>query len=307
MAASELRIVVLVNDTPAGRGLLAGLVQRGVAVAGAIVETAFELRYCYRGRTSLGRLAETPLALARSLWRRARARRLLASHLGAGTSRLLTTRRDDEKAQRFVAALGTDVLVLAGVGLVGRELLAIPRLGSLNAHPGLVPWVRGNGAVCNAILRGVAVGASCHRVDPGIDTGPVISRRLLPVRGSETLELLEERAVALGTALLVDVVADAVERRALPEGRVQRERYPLCRWQDAQGRAAAAELLAAGRASELYHRWKPLCRTPESDELLDVIPPESVPPVAVAPSRSHPPQPVSEPATVPSATRVRPL
>lgn len=288
MPASELRIVVLMNHTRAGHGLLAGLAQRGISVAGVIIETACELRSCHRARTPLGRLAETPLALARSIRRRIRAHRLISSHLGADTIRLLTGRRDSEEARRFVADLRTDLLILAGVGLVSRELLEIPRLGTLNAHPGLVPWVRGNGAVCNAILRGVAIGASCHRVDPGIDTGPVIARRLLPIRGDETLEVLEERAVELGTALLVDVVADAVERQSLPEGRVQHDRYPLCRWQDAHGRAAAAELLAAGRASELYHRWKSLCRTPESDDLLPAIRRESVPPIAVAPSRSDP-------------------
>lgn len=286
MPASELRIVVLMNDTRGGRGLLAGLAERGISVAGVIIEAPFELRYCYRAGTSLGRLAETPLALARSIRRRIRAHRLLASRLRADTIRLLTGRRDSEEARRFVADLRTDILVLAGVGLVSRELLAIPRLGALNAHPGLVPWVRGNGAVCNAILRGVAVGASCHRVDAGIDTGPVISRRLLPIRGGETLEVLEGRAVDLATALLVEMVAEAFATRSLPEGRVQHDRYPLCRWQDAQGRAAAAQLLAAGAGLELYRRWKPLCRAPESDDVLDALPRESVPPIAVAPLRS---------------------
>lgn len=288
MAARKLRIVVLMSDTRAGRGILAGLARRGVAISGVIIETAFELRYCYRRRTFFGRLMEVPLALARSIWRRFRAHRLLAAHLGGGTRRLLATRRDDERAQRFVAELGTDVLVLAGVGLVGRELLAIPRLGTLNAHPGLVPWVRGNGAVCNAILRGVAIGASCHRVDPGIDTGPVISRRLLAVHGGETLEMLEERAVELGSALLVDAVTDVVEKQSLPDGRLQRDRFPLCRWQDARGRAAAAEGVAAGRAVDLYRRWKPLCRAPETDDLLDLIPRESVPQIAVEPLRFDP-------------------
>ena len=280
------------NDTRAGRGILTGLGRRGISPVGVIIETACELRYCYRSRTPHRRLLETPVALARSVWRRIRAHRLLASHLGAGTKRLLTTHRDSEKTRRFVSNIGTDILILAGVGLVGRELLEIPRLGSLNAHPGLVPWVRGNGAVCNAILRGVAIGASCHRVDPGIDTGPVISRRLLQIRGDETLEVLEVSAVALGTALLLDVVAEAVEKRSLPGGRPQSDRYPLCRWQDAQGRAVAAELLAAGRALQLYNCWKPLCRHPGSDELPETIPRASVPPISVAPLRSDPLQSV---------------
>ena len=288
MPPAELRIVVLLNDTRPGRGVLAGLAQRGIRVAGVIIESDCELRHCYRATTSLGRLAETPLALARSVWRRLRAQRFLTRHLGRGTRRLLSARRDNERARRFVADLGTDVLVLAGVGLVGRELLAIPRLGTLNSHPGLVPWVRGNGAVCNAILRGVAIGATCHRVDPGIDTGPVISRRLLPVRGGETLEDLEARAVELATSLLLDVVSHAAAKRSLPEGMAQQDRYPLGRWQDARGRAAAAERLAAGRAAELYSQWKAWCRTPDSDELRDAIPGESVPPIAPSATRARP-------------------
>lgn len=276
------------NDSRAGRGLLAGLATRGIAVAGVVIEASCELRYCYRARTPLGRLAETPVALGRSIRRRFRAHGLLSSYLGRGTPRVLVTRRDGERARRFVADLATDVLVLAGVGLVGRELLAVPRGGTLNSHPGLVPWVRGNGAVANAILRDVAIGATCHRVDPGIDTGPVISRRLLPIGGDETLEVLEARAVQLATELLLDVVATTVANCLLPEGTPQRERYPLCRWQDAHGRAAAAELLAAGKAAELYARWKALCRAADSDDLLDAIPRESVPPIAVAPLRSDP-------------------
>ena len=179
------------------------------------------------------------------------------------------------------------MLVIAGVGLVSAEMLAIPRLGSLNSHPGLVPWVRGNGAVCNAILRGVAIGATCHRVDAGIDTGPVIARRLLAVHGGETLEELERRAVELAVALMLDVVAGAATSGALPAGLVQRERYPLCRWRDSAGRAAAAELLAAGRAKALHERWKRLCRGADTDDLRDEIDPGEVPPIEVAPLRSN--------------------
>ncbi len=285
MHVSAFRIVVLMNDSNPGRQILAGLAERGITPVGVIFESPHELRYCRRARSPLGRFAETPLACARSVWRRIRARRLLASHVPRGTRRLVTASRNNEKTIRFVSEVGTDLLVLAGVGLVSRDVLASPRYGCLNAHPGLVPWVRGNGAVSNAILRGVAVGASCHWVDAGIDTGAVIARRLLAIRGGEALELLEQQAVHLASRLMLDVLSAAVLGGGLPLGNTQQQKFPLCHWQDARGRAVAAELLLAGRALELYARWGSLCK-PGTDDLPDDISSANVPEMHSAPSGS---------------------
>jgi hypothetical protein len=67
----------------------------------------------------------------------------------------------------------------------------------------------------------------------------------------------------------------------------QDERYPLCRWSGIEARAAAASLIAAGRAFELYQRWRPLADESNEGALPVSISPAILPPISVAPLRSR--------------------
>ena len=283
---SALRIVVLTNGTLAGRALLEGLVERGLPLAAVMFESHHEVEMCRRATTPLARLLETPVAVARSIWRRVRAHRLVRARIGWKPQFVLTVDRNGAAATRRLTGLRPDILLLAGVGIITSELLAIPRLGTLNTHPGLLPWARGNGVVFNSVLREVAIGATCHLVDPGIDTGPIIARRLLRIDGPESLESIERRAGGLATGLMLDVVARAVAGASLPEAAAQRERYPLCRWHDPAGKASASRLLVAGRGAELYTRWKSASGAGDTDDLPNDLPGNKVPAITVPPVRA---------------------
>jgi folate-dependent phosphoribosylglycinamide formyltransferase PurN len=82
-----------------------------------------------------------------------------------------------------------DLLLLGQSGLVPRTVLEIPRLATLNAHPGVLPNYRGMDPDLWAIYerRFERVGSSLHLVDPGIDTGPVLEVRPYSWRGDESL------------------------------------------------------------------------------------------------------------------------
>jgi hypothetical protein len=270
-----LRVVVLTNGSPTGVRVLASLAERGIGLAGVTVEARIRVRDCYRATTLLPRIVETPLAIARSIRRRMRLRRSLRYVTGHAPIAIVPD-RGSEEATRRLKALRPDLLVLAGVGIVTPDILAIAPLGTVNGHPALLPWARGNGVVAHSILRGVAIGAACHRVDAGIDTGPVLAQRLLQVTGDDTLELLETRAVELAAELLADVVTAAVARGVLPPGEPQRERFPLCRWGDHELRAAVARQLADGAASALFRRWKN-CAAGDGLDLPAHIPADCVP------------------------------
>lgn len=151
-----------------------------------------------------------------------------------------------------------DCLVLAGIGLLAPEVLQTAP-GVVNAHPGLLPWLRGLGVVGSAVLRGLPVGATCHYVEPGIDTGPVIERRLLAIDGSEmTLGAVERKADALCTRMLVDLYVEHLARGDRPSGTPQTSRWPLCRWLTASQRNAADEMIRAGQLRTRFNEWQPL-------------------------------------------------
>lgn len=57
----------------------------------------------------------------------------------------------------------------------------------LNLHMGLLPYVRGRDAIRRAIDDGASfAGATCHRVDAGMDTGPIVVQALTPIKQPQT-------------------------------------------------------------------------------------------------------------------------
>lgn len=68
----------------------------------------------------------------------------------------------------------TDIAIQGGLGIIGKELLAAPRLGFVNVHPGRLPQYRGRSCPEWAVYNGEDVYATAHFIDEGIDTGPVI-------------------------------------------------------------------------------------------------------------------------------------
>lgn len=78
---------------------------------------------------------------------------------------------------RAVAAAGIDVAIQGGVGILKPEMIAVPRLGILNVHPGRLPQYRGNACPEWAIHDGDEIWATAHMIDAGIDTGPVVCAR----------------------------------------------------------------------------------------------------------------------------------
>jgi len=79
------------------------------------------------------------------------------------------------KVETFLKARETDLVVFTGGGLIRRKILALPRLGVMNCHAGILPRYRGMDVVEWAILEAQAepeTGLTLHFMDPGVDTGP---------------------------------------------------------------------------------------------------------------------------------------
>jgi phosphoribosylglycinamide formyltransferase-1 len=83
----------------------------------------------------------------------------------------------------WVEALSADLIVLAGyMQLLDPEFVARFRGRVVNIHPALLPDFPGLDAIGQALAAGVEVtGVTVHFVDEGIDTGPVIVQREVPV------------------------------------------------------------------------------------------------------------------------------
>jgi folate-dependent phosphoribosylglycinamide formyltransferase PurN len=260
-----IRIVVLTNDSAAGRLVLQALQQRHITPDAILIPVGITLADCFRATQKGERWRELPRALARWVWRRIRFLREQRPVYRQYSPRIVATGSiNSNRLLRDLKRVAPDMIVLGTSGILGQHIIATARFGVLNAHPGLLPWVRGLGVVGHALEFGIPVGATCHYVNRLIDAGAIIERRLLPVEGDTTLQELEVRNTSLAVETLADVVAGVVESGEPPIAVEQNVRYPLLRWYEAKKRKRLDVLARSRRPQELFERWKPLCVNQET-------------------------------------------
>jgi hypothetical protein len=126
-----------------------------------------------------------------------------------------------------VRDLRPDVAIHAGAGILRKPLLSIPRLGTLNAHMGLLPFYRGMNVAEWAAFLGGPVGCTVHLIDPGIDTGDILCVRPIPLAGCTSVAQLRDAVNHAQLALLGEVVRYVVWSGELPPRRSQTEEEGL--------------------------------------------------------------------------------
>jgi phosphoribosylglycinamide formyltransferase 1 len=116
----------------------------------------------------------------------------------------------------WAEAAEADLLVLAGyMQLLSPALVARFPNRIVNVHPALLPSFPGLDAIGQALQHGVAVtGVTVHFVDDGVDSGPILLQRPLPVPPDGDREALEEAVHATEHALYPQAI------RMIAEGRV---------------------------------------------------------------------------------------
>jgi methionyl-tRNA formyltransferase len=101
-----------------------------------------------------------------------------------------------------------DVIVTAATGhILSAEVLAIPRRGTLNVHGSLLPRWRGAAPIQAALLAGDAEsGVTIMCTDEGLDTGPILSQKAIPIAPRETAASLHDKLAQLGADLLLETL-----------------------------------------------------------------------------------------------------
>ena len=121
-----------------------------------------------------------------------------------------------QEAQATFSAFDADATVVAAYGLIlPHAILAAPRLGCLNVHASLLPRWRGAAPIQHALLAGDSeTGITIMQMEEGLDTGPILLQRAVPIAPGETAAELSETLAALGARLIVDAL-DGVARGTL--------------------------------------------------------------------------------------------
>ncbi|WP_130473018.1 methionyl-tRNA formyltransferase, partial [Candidatus Magnetaquicoccus inordinatus] len=110
------------------------------------------------------------------------------------------------EAVQALRELQADLVVVVAYGqILSAEFLALPRWGCLNIHASLLPRWRGAAPIQRALLAGdQESGVTLMRMDVGLDTGPMLCWRALPITAGMTGGELHDQLSQLGAELLHD-------------------------------------------------------------------------------------------------------
>jgi len=121
----------------------------------------------------------------------------------------------EPQLREALEALAPDLFVVVAFSILPRRLLAVPRLGSVNLHPSLLPAYRGAAPIVWAVVNGeTETGISTFLLNPRVDAGDILLQRRVSIGPDETAGELEARLCPIGAAMVVETV-DGLEDHSL--------------------------------------------------------------------------------------------
>jgi formyltetrahydrofolate-dependent phosphoribosylglycinamide formyltransferase len=110
-----------------------------------------------------------------------------------------------------IASHRPDLVVLAGfMKILDRQV--VDRFSVINTHPALLPAFPGAHAVRDALAHGVQIsGVTVHRVDSGVDTGPILAQAAVEVRPGDDEAALQARIQSVEKPLYIATIRQLIE------------------------------------------------------------------------------------------------
>ena len=122
---------------------------------------------------------------------------------------------NDAQLQTELTALAPDLFIVVAFSILPKTLLAVPRIGSVNLHPSLLPAYRGAAPIVWAIANGEQeTGISTFLLNPRVDAGDILMQRRIAIAPDETAGQLEARLCPLGADMVLETV-DSLENGSL--------------------------------------------------------------------------------------------
>ena len=115
----------------------------------------------------------------------------------------------DLAAQARFAELEADVALVAAYGLIlPQAVLDAPAQGCINVHASILPRWRGAAPIQRAIMAGDSTtGVTLMQMEAGLDTGPMLAKRTVPI-GEKTAGELTDELARIGAEMAVEGLAD---------------------------------------------------------------------------------------------------
>ncbi len=117
------------------------------------------------------------------------------------------TLKDPEIYQQL-KNLNPDISVIVAYGLIlPAEILSIPKFGSINLHPSLLPRWRGASPIQRTIFAGDKItSVDIIQMDQGLDSGDILYRKEYHLKGDETYQQLSTKLAEIGANSIIETL-----------------------------------------------------------------------------------------------------
>ena len=123
----------------------------------------------------------------------------------------------DENFHAKLQALEPDLFAVVAFLILPRSVLAIPKLGSVNVHPSLLPKYRGAAPIQWAIINGeTETGVTIFQLSPRVDAGDILIQQRVAIGEDETAGELYERLKVKGAELLIRAIDGMADGSIIP-------------------------------------------------------------------------------------------
>ena len=123
----------------------------------------------------------------------------------------------DENFHAQLQDLEPDLLAVVAFLILPRSVLAIPKLGSVNVHPSLLPKYRGAAPIQWAIINGeTETGVTIFQLSPRVDAGDILIQQKVAIGDDETAGELYERLKMKGAELLIRAIDGMADGSVVP-------------------------------------------------------------------------------------------
>lgn len=119
-----------------------------------------------------------------------------------------------------ISGLNPDLFIIASFGkILPKELLCLPKKGTLNVHPSLLPELRGPSPIQTALLEGrKKTGVTIILVDEKVDHGPILAQEEAEIKEEDNYESLARKLGERGGELLVKTIPLWLGEKIKPKG-----------------------------------------------------------------------------------------
>lgn len=125
----------------------------------------------------------------------------------------------DESFIKMLKELDPEFGVVVAYGkILPKEILEIPQYGCINLHASLLPKYRGAAPVQWALIKGEKVtGVTTMLIDEGLDTGPVLLQREVPIEDEDNAQSLAHKLSTIGAELIIETIEKMRRKEIKPE------------------------------------------------------------------------------------------